>query len=154
MVAKMLSTDTIRAAKLLGSFAVSVVFVLTALPALAQQQGQTTPNTPTPPYGYGPIVGGVGPGGWHPHPFMTIVGLIVVLLAIIGMMAIFVWLVRWATRGNPFYGGFVQGGGPGGFVQGSRSGRGRAALDILDERFAKGEIDKGEFEEKRKLLDR
>ena len=34
------------------------------------------------------------------------------------------------------------------------AGRGRAALDILDERFAKGEMEKAEFEEKRKLLRR
>jgi hypothetical protein len=31
-----------------------------------------------------------------------IVGPIIVALAIIGMMVIFVWLVRWATRGYPF----------------------------------------------------
>jgi Short C-terminal domain len=58
-----------------------------------------------------------------------------------------VWLVRWATQGYPFYGQGLHhfhGGG----------GRDRAALDILDERFAKGEIDKAAFEEKRKLLGR
>ena len=154
MVAKMLSTDRIRAhAKPLAAFVVSVVFAVAALPALAQQQGQATPNVPNPPYGYGPIVGGVGPSGWHPHPFMMIVGPIFVLLAIIGMMAIFVWLVRWATRGYPFYRhGFhhTHGGCP---CCGS-PGRGRGALDVLDERFARGEIDKAEFEEKRKLLGR
>jgi putative membrane protein len=52
----------------------------------------------------------------------------------------FVWLERWATHGYP-----LRDGGP---------GRGHAALDILEERFAKGEIDKAEFEEKRKLLGR
>ena len=102
-----------------------------ALPALAQQQA--TPNVPSPQW-----------GGWHHHHHaFAIIGPIFVVLAIIGMMTIFVWLVRWATRGYPFYGGFVRGGGPG-----------RAALDILDERFARGEIDKAEFEEKRKLLGR
>lgn len=74
-------------------------------------------------------------------------------VAIIGIMVIFVWLVRWATHGYPFYGhGFHH--GHGGCPCCGGSGRGRAALDILDERFAKGEIDKAEFEEKRKLLGR
>ena len=115
----------------LVAFALSLVFAIAALPALAQQQA---PNVPAVPYGYGQMMWG-GPWGWH--PFM-IVGPIFVLLAIIGIMAIFVWLVRWATHGYPF-----RGGGPG-----------HAALDILEERFAKGEIDKAEFEERRKLLGR
>jgi putative membrane protein len=141
MFARMVSKDTIRThAKLLAAFAVSLLFAVAALPALAQQQGQAAPNVP----------------GWGWHPF-TVVGsifvLFFVLLAIIGMMVIFVWLVRWATRGYPFYGHglhHAHGGCPccGGH------GRDRAALDILDERFAKGEIDKAEFEEKRKLLGR
>ena len=93
-----------------------------------------------------------GGPGWGWHPFM-VVGPIFVVLAIIGMMVIFVWLVRWATRGYPFYGhGFHH--GHGGCPCCGGPGRGRAALDILDERFAKGEIDKAEFEEKRKLLGR
>jgi len=103
----------------------------------------------TSPYGYGHMIWG-GPGwGWHPF---FIIGPIFALLAIVGIMAIFVWLVRWATRGYPFYGhghhfhgGCPWCGGP---------GRSRIALDILDERFAKGEIEKAEFEEKRKLLSR
>ena len=133
MSARMLSTNAIRAhGKCLAAFALSLVFAIAALPALAQQQA---PNVPAPPYGYGHMWG--GPWGWH--PFM-IVGPIFMLLAVIGIMAIFVWLVRWATHGYPF-----RDGGP---------GRGHAALDILEERFAKGEIDKAEFEEKRKLLGR
>jgi putative membrane protein len=134
----------------------SFVFVaLAALPALAQQQ-QAGPNVPSAPFGYGHMMGG-GPWGWHGggpgwYPFM-IVGPIFALLAIIGLMAIFVWLVRWATRGHPFYGhGFRY--AHGGCPWCGSPGRGRAALDVLEERFARGEIDKAEFEEKRKLLGR
>ncbi len=66
-------------------------------------------------------------------------------------MTIFVWLVRWATQAYPFYGHGLHhfhGGCP------CCGGPGRAALGILEERFARGEIDKAEFEKKRKLLGR
>jgi len=154
MSARMLSKDTIRAhAKRLAAYALSLVFAIAALPALAQQQ-QARPNVPAAPYGYGHMMWGGpwGGPGWGWHPFM-IVGPIFVLLAIIGIMAIFVWLVRWATRGHPFHGhGFHHFAGGCPWCGGPRGGR--AALDILEERFAKGEIDKTEFEEKRKLLGR
>jgi len=55
----------------------------------------------------------------------------VLLLALVGVIAIIVWIVQWA----------------------SDSRRSRSALDILNERFAKGEIDKAEYEEKRQLID-
>jgi putative membrane protein len=155
MLARMLSTDTIRAhAKPLAAFAVSLVFAVAALPALAQQQGQAAPSVPAAPYGYGHMLWG-GPGwGWHPFTVVApIFVLFFVLLAIIGIMVIFVWLVRWATHGYPFYGHGLHH-GHGGCPCCGGAGRGRAALDILDERFAKGEIDKAEFEEKRKLLGR
>jgi putative membrane protein len=137
MIARMPSTDTIRAhANRFAAFTISLIFAIAALPALAQQQ-QAVPTVPAAPAGYGHMM---WHGGWH--PFM-IVGPIVVLLAIIGIMVIFVWLVRWAVHGYPFYGH--------GLHHGDRS---RAALDIIEERFARGEIDKTEFEEKRKLLGR
>jgi putative membrane protein len=147
MFARMLCT---RAhAKPLAAFSVLLVFAIAALPALAQQE-QVPPNVAHYGYGHGHMMWG-GPG-WH--PFM-VVGPIFVVLAIIGMMVIFVWLVRWATRGYPFYGyghGFHH--GHGGCPCCGGPGHGRDALNILDERFAKGEIDKAEFEEKRKLLGR
>ena len=120
MSAKMRFTETTHVPKALTTFAVSLVFFLAALPAHAQQDQYR-------------VV-------WIGHPVVIIVGLILVLLAAIGAAAIFVWLVRWATHGYPFY------------EQGVR--RGHAALDILEERLARGEIDKGEYEEKRKLIGR
>jgi len=39
-------------------------------------------------------------------------------------------------------------------TSGGRHRRGRSALDTLDERFARGEIDRAEYEERRKLLSR
>ena len=86
MSMRMLPTNSLRQhTKRLAAFALSLVFTISALPALAQQQQQqAAPNIPGPLYGYGHMWG--GPGGWHGgwgwHPFM-IVGPILVVLAII-----------------------------------------------------------------------
>jgi len=61
---------------------------------------------------------------------ITIGGPLLVLLVLIGVVAIVVWIVQWANDHR----------------------RTRIALDILDERFARGEIDRAEYEEKRKLI--
>ncbi|HUJ86482.1 MAG TPA: SHOCT domain-containing protein [Burkholderiales bacterium] len=82
-------------------------------------------------YGYGPgMMGGYGwGGGWG----FGIIGMLLWwVLIILGI----VLLVKW-----------VFGGGPGG-------GRtaGDRALEILKERYARGEIDKNEFEQKKRDL--
>ena len=128
----------------LGAFVISsLVFITAALPALAQQQGSTqdAPAPPPYPYAYGHMMwGGSGAWGWH-H---GIGGPIFALLALIGIISIFVWLVRWAVHGFPFHRhGFHH------FLYGRST-----ALDILEERFARGEIDKAEFEDKRRTIGR
>ncbi len=124
--------------------AVSLVFAISSLPALAQQQ--TTQNVPTPPpypYPSGHMMWG-GPGGWGWRPGLVIACTIFAILAIIGIMVVFVWLVRWAVHGFPFHRHGLHH-----FLQGRST-----ALDVLEERFARGEIDKAEFEDKRRTISR
>jgi len=76
-----------------------------------------------------------------------IVGPIFVLLALIGLLAIFVWLVQllvWLVR---MARGYER-------TRASRFGfrRRRHPIDILEDRLVSGEIDAAEFEEKRRLL--
>lgn len=71
-------------------------------------------------------------------PGMGLVAAVVCLLALIGIAALIVWAVR----------GFSNRHGDG------RGGHGHWALDILAERFARGEIDKTEFEDKRRIIGR
>jgi putative membrane protein len=83
-------------------------------------------------------VGLVRTAGVGLHPFMMVGPIFSIfgLLILVGIMLIFMWLVRWGTHFHPFH------------------GRGGTTRDILEERFARGEIDKAEFEDKGKLLGR
>jgi putative membrane protein len=91
-------------------------------------------QTPAEPYGWGPpMMWGWGWSGMIFGPLFMILWLAVVI-------AVAVLLVRWL-------------GGPGpGATPPHPPAAGRTALDILKERFARGEIDKNEFEERRRVL--
>ena len=73
-------------------------------------------------------------GGWHGWIFGPIMMIVFIAVAVV----VVVLLVRWL------------GGSGHGAV--SHAPSGKAALEILKERFARGEIDKEEFEERRRVL--
>ena len=76
------------------------------------------------------VMGGWGFGGWFGSVFM----LLFWVLVIIGLIFLIKWLVQTTRKG------------PGTLHDGSR------ALEILKERYARGEINKEEFEEKKRDL--
>ena len=94
-------------------------------PALAQQ--------PRPDYYYGPHMWGGG-YGWFMGPIMWLLFIAIAVIVV-------VLLVRWL--------GVSGAGAP----TGAYGAPGKTPLDLLKERFAKGEIDKKEFEERRKVLE-
>lgn len=107
-----------------------------ARPALAQQQGQGSNGVDT--Y-YGHPMMWDGSWSWHPAMFL---GPLTALFVLFCAVAFAVWLFHELSHrgaGHEFC---------------PRCGRGRSgrAGDILAERFARGEIGKDEFEEKRRLL--
>lgn len=128
--------------KRLSTILCSAVLTIAALPAFAQATSNAPAASGGPPYGYGPMWGYGnhmwGGWGWGFHPFMSV---FFILLCV----AVIIFAFRMFRFGCPMGHGHFRHGG---------YGRGTSALDILEERFAKGEIDKNEFEEKRKLLAR
>ena len=80
------------------------------------------------------------PQGWEMMPWYGMIfGPIMMILVLATVVTVVILLVRWLGGGSwqPFN---------------DNRQPSKAALDILKERFAKGEIDKDEFEEKKRLL--
>ncbi|HEY5567838.1 MAG TPA: SHOCT domain-containing protein [Gammaproteobacteria bacterium] len=86
-------------------------------------------------YPYGPHMMGWG-GGWYGMVF----GSLFMILTLAAVIAVAALLVRWI--GGPWHG--AQPPHP---MQ-----PGRTALDILKERYARGDIDKDEFDERRRVI--
>lgn len=101
-----------------------------ALPAVGGQAAAA----PAEPYAWGP--GMMEGGGWSGMIFGPLL-MILVLAVVIAVAVLLVRLVSglWQPSGAPHY-----------------PQPGRSPLDILKERFARGEIEKEEFEERRRVL--
>lgn len=93
---------------------------------------QTSPDFDR--YGWGPHMMGWR-GGW----FGMIFGPLFMILVLAIVIAVAVLLVRWLS-------------GPWQAAAAHQPPSARTPLDILKERFARGEIDKEEFEERRRIL--
>jgi putative membrane protein len=86
--------------------------------------------------GSGPYYGH-GAHMWDGGPWMF-VGPLMMIVFLAAIVAVIVLMVRWF--GGPHH------------VTGQHPSPGRTPFDILKERFARGEIDKAEYEERRRIL--
>lgn len=105
-------------------------FLMSLVPAAAWAQGPSEIDR----YGYGPRM------MWWDGGYGMIFGPLFMILVLAIVIAVVVLLVRWI-------------GGPSiGAAPSHPAIVGRTPLDILKERFARGEIDKDEFEARRRVL--
>lgn len=107
-------------------WAATVSATVSLLPAGAWAQ------TPAGPYGYGPQM------RWGWGWYGMILGPLFMILMLAVVIAAVVLAVRWL--GGPWQAPLHH------------SPPGRTAMDILNERFARGEIDQAEYEAKRRLI--
>ncbi|MEP3438869.1 MAG: SHOCT domain-containing protein [Hoeflea sp.] len=116
---------------LLSQLAKSIALVpLSATAALAQVGEIPAGNVPF-RYGHGMMWGGDQWGG-----FGMVLGPIFMILVLVGIIAAVIYVMRHMGSG---------------IVPGTGQSSSRA-LDILKERYARGEIDSKEFDERKKLL--
>jgi putative membrane protein len=108
--------------------------VAASVGALALMPGAAWAQAPSDAdrWAYGPHMMWWG-GGWYGMIF----GPLFMILTLVAVIALAVLLVRWL-------------GGP--WQAAPPPAPGRTPLDILKERFARGEIDKNEYEERRRIL--
>lgn len=100
--------------------------------ALVATAGLIAPVIHGQPAGYGPgAMGGYGWGGWW--GFGMVGMLLWWVLIILGIVLLAKWLYRGTSRGGD-------------------AGTANRAMEILRERYARGEIDKQEFEERKRDL--
>lgn len=111
---------------------VHAVAVLSLLPGAVYAQAQP-PSDVERYYGWGPHMMGWG-GGWYAMIF----GPLFMILFLAVLVALAVIVARWL-------------GGPWPYPP-HQLPPARTPLDILKERFARGEIDKAEFEDRRRVL--
>ena len=74
-------------------------------------------------------------GGWGMGWFGGIFMMVFWVLILVGLIFLIKWLIQTTSRAK------------------SDAGNGNRALDILKERYARGEIDTAEFEEKKKVIE-
>lgn len=100
---------------------------MSVIPAMAWAQGTSDGD----PYAYGPHMMGWG-GAWY-GMILGPIFMIIVIAAIVALILVFA-----RSLGGPWHG--------------HPPTASRTPLDILKERFARGEIDKQEYEERRRVL--
>jgi len=108
----------------------TVSSVIVLWPALSWAQAPAEPDR----YPYGPHM--MWGGGWYGMFFGPLFMIVLLVVVIAGVAFVSRWVgAPWHGAQPPHY-----------------APPGRAPLDILKERFARGEIDKDEFEERRRVL--
>jgi len=114
--------------KFSSPMALAAVAAAAAVPTWAWAQAPSDPER----YGYGPHM------MWWGGGYGMIFGPLIMILLLVLVIVAVVLLVRWLA--GPWHGASPP------------VLPGRTPLEILKERFARGEIDKEEFEERRRVL--